>query len=121
SVQGVTEQQYPESMQINGIKLSLSYHFEPGSLEDGVTVTSPVLALKQLTLTTFEWLVPGLLKEKIAAMIKSLAKPVRRNFVPVPEFAEALFNRLIISFREGNLKERLASELTQMTGVSIAK
>jgi ATP-dependent helicase HrpA len=121
NVEGVTEQQYPESMQINGIKLFLTYHFAPGSLEDGVTVTIPTLALKQLTLTPFEWLVPGLLKEKIAAMIKSLAKPLRRNFVPVPEFAEALFNRLMISFREGHLKERLARELSQMTGISITK
>lgn len=117
----ITEQQYPESIQINGLKLSLSYHFEPGSIEDGVTVTVPIIALRQLTITPFEWLVPGLLKEKIAALMKSLAKILRRNFVPIPEFTEAVFNRLILSFREGDLKECLARELTQMSGEIISK
>ncbi len=85
----ITRQQFPEYLVLHGVELPLSYHFEPGHERDGVTVTIPTALLNQLSPAPFEWLVPGLLEEKITALVRSLPKALRRHFVPVPDVAKA--------------------------------
>ena len=74
--------------------LLLSYCFSPGSDEDGVTVSIPLGALNQLSVAGFEWLVPGFLLEKITALLRGLPKNIRKQIVPVPEFAQAMMNKI---------------------------
>ncbi|MFM9835988.1 MAG: ATP-dependent RNA helicase HrpA [Methylophilaceae bacterium] len=82
----VTEAQFPEYFLVDGAKLSLKYRFEPTHLLDGVTATVPLALLNQLDATRTEWLVPGMLREKLTNLIKSLPKQYRNACVPVPEF-----------------------------------
>ena len=101
---GITAQSFPDHLLINGMGLSLSYHFEPGHAHDGVTVDIPLALLNQLTQQPFEWLVPGLLEEKIIALLRSMPKALRKSFVPVPDVARAAMdalNQSVITFREG--------------------
>jgi ATP-dependent helicase HrpA len=113
----VTRAQFPPTMTTGSLDLQLTYHFEPGHPEDGVTLTVPLPALNGLDPHRFEWLVPGLLAEKITSMIKTLPKSLRRNFVPVPAFAAACMDAL----QPGTapLREALAAQLRRMTGVEI--
>ncbi|MDX1253415.1 MAG: ATP-dependent RNA helicase HrpA [Gammaproteobacteria bacterium] len=108
-----TAGQFPP--QIEG--LPLSYRFEPGAEDDGATVAVPVAVLNQLRPEPFEWLVPGLLREKIIALLKSLPQGLRRNFVPVPQFADACMAALKPD--EGALTTALAACLRKITGVEI--
>ncbi|MEW6678838.1 MAG: ATP-dependent RNA helicase HrpA [Pseudomonadota bacterium] len=80
---------YPPFLEHHGSRFPLGYRFEPGAPDDGVTLQVPLAALNQVPAAACDWLVPGLLEEKIAAHIKSLPQGIRRNFVPVPEFARA--------------------------------
>ncbi len=114
---GVAESQFPTRLAVAGLTLPLSYAFEPGSEADGVTVTVPLPALNLLRPEPFQWLVPGLLHEKIVALIKSLPKALRRNFVPAPDFADACVAALTPS--DTPLTEALAHQLLRMTGVRI--
>lgn len=82
----ITEAQFPETLVMDGTTLTLKYRFEPGHLLDGVTATVPLALLNQLDATRAEWLVPGMIREKITALIKALPKTLRRVCVPVPEF-----------------------------------
>lgn len=81
----ITEAQFPETLEAAGARLALAYRFDPGHPLDGVTVTVPLELLNQLDEARLEWLVPGMLREKVAWYIKALPKQVRRNLVPVPE------------------------------------
>ncbi len=83
------EQAFPPQLDINGASYPLAYRFDPGTPDDGVTLIMPLAALNQITPARCEWLVPGLLEEKITALIKSLPQSIRRAFVPVPEYAKA--------------------------------
>jgi ATP-dependent helicase HrpA len=82
----VTETQFPETMEIDGVTINLKYRFEPGHVLDGVTATIPLALLNPLDATRAEWLVPGMLREKVTALIKILPKTFRRVCVPVPDF-----------------------------------
>ncbi len=82
----ITEEQFPETLDAGGAKLALGYRFEPGHPLDGVTLTVPLALLNQLEEARFEWLVPGMLRDKVAWLIKALPKQLRRNLVPVPEY-----------------------------------
>ena len=82
----VTEAQFPEILQIDGVTLNLKYRFEPGHALDGVTATVPLALLNQLDATRSEWLVPGMLREKLTTLIKALPKQMRNACVPVPGF-----------------------------------
>ena len=114
---GVTEEDFPPQIEVSGLRLSLDYHFEPGHPDDGVTVKVPVAALNQLDPAAFDWLVPGLLEEKLVALIKSLPKPLRRHFVPAPDFARAAQQGLMPG--QGNLITALSAQLKRMSGVDI--
>ncbi len=117
SADTVTEQQYPDFLTINRMKLPLAYHFEPGNEADGVTLTVPVGALAQLPAGRLEWLVPGMLRDKIIALIKALPKSYRRNFVPVPDFADALMNSLEMD--DTPLHKAIGERLFRMTGIRV--
>ncbi len=86
---GVTEAQFPDRIEAGGAGLKLAYRFEPGHPLDGVTVTAPLHLLNQLDAGQFEWLVPGLIREKIAQLFKALPKHLRRQLVPVPQHVTA--------------------------------
>jgi ATP-dependent helicase HrpA len=100
----ITAHVFPDYIHINSMTLPLNYHFEPKHEKDGVTVTIPLALLNQLNPSNFEWLVPGLLEEKIIALLRSLPKQLRKSFVPVPDVAKDAIDTLknpTVSFREG--------------------
>jgi ATP-dependent helicase HrpA len=109
---------YPDVWPVPGLSqpLRLSYEFEPGSPSDGVTVHVPLAVLNQVDASAgFDWQVPGLREELVTALIRSLPKPLRRNFVPVPDYARAFLER-VPSHGDGPLLDVLAIELGRMTG-----
>ena len=114
----VTAAQYPDTLQLDGLQLPLSYHFDPAHHRDGVTVRVPAPLLPQLSADRLSWLVPGLLEAKCIALVRHLPKALRKNFVPVPDFVGAALERL--SFGQGKLTEALGHELQRMTGVRVA-
>lgn len=87
-------EQFPNVIDVGATALPLEYHFEPGHEADGVTLTVPSAALRQLSEEFLGWLVPGLLEEKILYLIKSLPKSLRTCFVPAPDVAKKLANQL---------------------------
>jgi len=88
SAAGVTTEAFPHSIKVGGVEYALTYHFEPGSPRDGVTLTLPLAQLNQIPAQRMEWLVPGLIKEKLVQLIKTLPQKIRAKLVPVPEFVE---------------------------------
>ncbi|MDO9010202.1 MAG: ATP-dependent RNA helicase HrpA [Gallionella sp.] len=86
---GITTDQFPPQLKIDSVGFALSYNFSPGKNDDGITLTVPLALINQVSATRCEWLVPGLLAEKVVQLIKTLPQKIRRNLVPVPEFAAA--------------------------------
>ncbi len=117
SASHVDEIRFPDSMPVNGVALPLEYRFEPGHPADGVTIVVPVGLLNQLRPEQFEWLVPGLLEEKITTLLRGLPKGMRKNFVPVPDYARACVEALAPG--EGSLLEALSAHLRRMSGIGI--
>jgi ATP-dependent helicase HrpA len=89
AAQDITEAQFPERLHAGGADLALRYRFEPGHPLDGVTVTVPLELLNRLEPASLEWLVPGLMREKVAHFFKTLPKQLRRHLVPVPQHVTA--------------------------------
>ncbi len=114
---GVTAAQFPDTLGVVGAELRLQYHFEPGHPADGVTLQVPLPLLGLLQPARFEWVVPGLLEEKLIALIKSLPKAWRRNFVPAVNFARAALEVMNPSPRP--LIETFSEQLLRMTGVAV--
>ncbi|MEH0876131.1 ATP-dependent RNA helicase HrpA [Pectobacterium cacticida] len=110
---------YPNFWHQGGLKLRLTYQFEPGADADGVTVHIPLPILNQVREEGFEWQIPGVRRELIIALIKSLPKPLRRNFVPAPNYAEAFLAR--VTPLEKGLLDALERELRLMTGVTVPR
>ncbi len=113
----VTVERFPRFLEIDGNTLQYRYHFEPGHPSDGVTVEVPSGLLPRLDSDSFSWLVPGLLLEKIIALIKGLPKTLRKNFIPVNEYAESSLHHL--DRAHGSLTDSLARALEHMAGVRI--
>jgi ATP-dependent helicase HrpA len=105
-------QQFPETLQVGSVTVPVHYHFVPGEEDDGVTITVPAAAVNQLSDQQMNWLVPGLLEEKITALIRSLPKSLRRNFVPVPDTAKRLAQEL--PFGQGDFLQSLSTRLSQI-------
>ncbi|WP_051323356.1 ATP-dependent RNA helicase HrpA [Budvicia aquatica] len=110
---------YPNSWHQGNLKLKITYQFEPGNHADGVTVHVPLPILNQVDEQGFDWQIPGLRRELVIALIKSLPKPVRRNFVPAPNYAEAFLERA--KPFEMSLLDSLERELRRMTGVTVSR
>ena len=115
---GINPVDFPDQIEFTGLVLPLKYHFKPGSFDDGVSLLVPVSLLNRVNATRCEWLVPGMLHEKVVAMIKSLPKQLRRNFVPAPDFAERCIP-LILGNPAIPLTEALASALLNLTGTKV--
>ncbi|HEY6739772.1 MAG TPA: ATP-dependent RNA helicase HrpA, partial [Actinopolymorphaceae bacterium] len=115
----VSQRDYPDVWQTGDLRLRLTYQFEPGTEADGVTVHIPIAALNQVSGEEFEWQVPGLREDLLTELIRSLPKPLRRNFVPAPNFARALAEQ--ISPSDGPLLDTLERTLRKMTGVEVPR
>jgi ATP-dependent helicase HrpA len=111
--------QFPEQVSCGGIAFQLQYHFEPGHQEDGVSVIIPLPILHQVPRFFFEWVVPGMLRDKCIALIKSLPKQVRRNFVPVPDYVDKIL--LSCQAEDRPLTEVLAEQLHRLSGFTVAE
>jgi ATP-dependent helicase HrpA len=109
--------EYPETWQQGSLTLPLSYHFKPGDADDGISVMIPVGILNQVENTGFDWLIPALRLELITALIRSLPKSLRRNFVPAPNYAEACL--ATITNADVALTVALEKQLLRMTGVRL--
>ena len=105
---------FPGAIATGSAELPLDYRFEPGEPEDGVTLVVPVEALSQVDAARVGWLVPGLLEQKVLAMIRSLPKPIRRLLVPAPETAKRATAEL--SFGRGDIRVALAEVLGRLAG-----
>ncbi len=105
---------YPDTIEVPGLTVPVQYVFDPGDPNDGVTVTIPLAALNQVPAERFEWLVPGLLREKVIALMKSMPKALRVRFVPVPEHADRAIAALRLS--APSLLNELAYALGKMIG-----
>ncbi|MEU1840554.1 ATP-dependent RNA helicase HrpA [Micromonospora chersina] len=114
---GVDETDYPDEWRADGVALPLTYTFDPGTATDGVTVDIPLPLLNQVPAESFDWQVPGLREELVIALIRSLPKPIRRNFVPVPDYARAALAQMPAG--EEPLLDALARQLRRMTGVTV--
>ena len=86
---GITTDLFPPQRIMNNLSYALAYHFAPGKNDDGVTLTVPLSLINQVSPSRCEYLVPGLLAEKVTQLIKTLPQKIRRHMVPVPEFAAA--------------------------------
>jgi ATP-dependent helicase HrpA len=118
---GVTTELFPKTMNVTGIEMGLSYHFEPGSVRDGVTLAVPLFALNQLPHERAGWLVPGMLKEKVHLLLKSLPQKLRRHCVPLPDYAARFVDRVqdAGSFGRGDLVDVLIADVRAETGVQV--
>ncbi|TYA26219.1 ATP-dependent RNA helicase HrpA [Aggregatibacter actinomycetemcomitans] len=113
----VSKLDFPNFWHQGNLKLKLTYQFEPGTDADGVTVHIPLPLLNQVEMTGFDWQIPGLREELVIALIKSLPKSYRRNFVPAPNYAQAFLGRAVPL--EKPLLDTLIYELRRMTGVTV--
>lgn len=119
SAGGVSESDYPDVWQQGALRLRLTYQFEPGTDADGVTLHIPVQVLNQVRPAGFDWQVPGLRTELVTELIRSLPKQLRVNFVPAPDYARKILDR--VAPRTEPLLDALERELTAMTSVPVAR
>ncbi|KFI06976.1 ATP-dependent RNA helicase HrpA [Massilia sp. BSC265] len=118
---GVTTELFPKTMNVTGIEMGLTYHFEPGSPRDGVTLTVPLFALNQIPSARPGWLVPGMLKEKVHLLLKSLPQKLRRHCVPLPDYAANFFERHQdpLRFAKGDLVDALIDDIHMHTSARV--
>ncbi|HCY64533.1 MAG TPA: ATP-dependent RNA helicase HrpA [Oxalobacteraceae bacterium] len=118
---GITTDIFPKAMSVAGVEMALSYHFEPGSPRDGVTLTVPLYALNQVSAARCEWLVPGMLKEKVHLLLKSLPQKLRRHCVPLPDYAAGFCDRTDAAhgFGKGPLLDALIADIREQTGIAV--
>ena len=116
---GVTTDFFPRKVEWQGVSMALDYHFEPGSVRDGVTLTVPLFALNQIDPQRCEWLVPGMLKEKVHLLLKSLPQKIRRQCVPLPDYAAGFAERWAeqAMHPEGSLLDAVITDLWQQVKI----
>ncbi|MFF4020258.1 ATP-dependent RNA helicase HrpA [Streptomyces sp. NPDC001843] len=115
SAEAVTKTDYPDSWRQGPLKFRVTYQFEPGADADGVTVHIPLQVLNQVTDEGFDWQIPGLREELVTELIRSLPKPIRRNYVPAPNYAKAFLEKAAPLAEP--LTTTMARELKRMVGV----
>jgi ATP-dependent helicase HrpA len=116
---GLDPAAWPSSWRQGGSALALSYRFEPGSEDDGVTVEVPLARLGELREDGFDWLVPGLRLELVTTLMRRLPKDLRRRLVPVPDVAAAVLERLEPG--RGALPDVLTREVERVRGVRVPR
>ncbi|HET6482797.1 MAG TPA: ATP-dependent RNA helicase HrpA, partial [Actinoplanes sp.] len=116
---GIDPNAYPDAWLASGVRLPLTYEFEPNSKADGVSVRVPLALLNKLDADDFAWSVPGFRKDVVIALIRALPKALRTNFVPVPDWAEAVLDR--VPARRGTLPDAIGNELRRLTGTVVPR
>lgn len=114
---GLDTHQFPDFMQVGATRIPLIYRFTPGEQDDGVSARIPLGSLNTLSVEPFEWLVPGLLKDKIQFLIKALPKSLRKHFVPAPDYAEACASVLVPTDKP--FIEAVIQQLLRLSGVQL--
>ncbi|AJC57461.1 ATP-dependent RNA helicase HrpA [Streptomyces sp. 769] len=117
SAEAVTKDDYPDSWRQGKLKFKVTYQFEPGADADGVTVHIPLQVLNQVASEGFDWQIPGLREQLVTELIRSLPKPIRRNYVPAPNFAARFLDTTVPL--QGALTTSLAAGLQRMVGVPV--
>ena len=120
---GITTQAFPKTVRLGGVDCAATYLHEPGDSRDGVTVTVPLFVLNQVSEERCEWLVPGMLKDKIQALLKSLPQKPRSRFVPLPESATRLAEELSAPevFGTGSLTDMLLKKVRDETSLDVKR
>ena len=120
---GITTQAFPKTIRLGGTDCTATYLHQPGDARDGVTVTVPLFVLNQVSEERCEWLVPGLLKDKIHALLKSLPQKPRTRFVPLPDSAAKLAEALGVPevFGTGSLTEVLLKKVRDITSLDVKR
>ena len=117
AAEDITGERFPETLELGGVLYRLSYRFDPGHALDGVTIHVPLHLLNQLDEQRLEWLVPGLLREKITHLIRGLPKNLRKHFVPVPQVVTAAMEQLEAGAVP--LTSALTRALAMTTGIDV--
>ncbi|MER6223750.1 ATP-dependent RNA helicase HrpA [Streptomyces sp. 900105755] len=115
SAEAVTKADYPDSWRQGQLKFRVTYQFEPGADADGVTVHIPLQVLNQVKDEGFDWQIPGLREEVVTELIRTLPKPIRRNYVPAPNFAKRFLDAAVPL--QEPLTTTMTRELKRMVGV----
>jgi len=120
---GITTDQFPKMIRLGGVDCKATYLHEPSHASDGLTVEIPIFALNQVSEDRCEWLVPGMLKDKIWALLKSLPQRPRSRFVPLPASAQRLTVLLCepISWSQGGLTDALLRRARDETSLDIKR
>ncbi|MFJ2958539.1 ATP-dependent RNA helicase HrpA [Streptomyces sp. NPDC087270] len=118
NAEAVTKADYPDSWRQGALKFRVTYQFEPGGEADGVTVHIPLQVLNQVVPDGFDWQIPGLREQVVTELIRSLPKPIRRHYVPAPNYAQAFLDR--VAAGPDPLPVVLARELQRMVGVRVS-
>jgi ATP-dependent helicase HrpA len=120
---GITTNAFPKTLRLGGIDCAASYLHEPGDPKDGLTVTVPLFVLNQVNEERCEWLVPGMLKDKIQALLKSLPQRPRSRFVPLPESAAKLAAAMGTpeAFGHGGLTDALLKQVRDITSLDVKR
>jgi len=120
---GITVDRYPKVMKVGGAELNLTYHFEPGSPKDGVTLVVPLAQLNQVDGRRCEWLVPGMCEEKILLLLKTLPQKLRRHCVPLPDYAKSYLERRLDAkqYGVGDFLDSLIDDIRKERGLEIKR
>lgn len=118
---GITTDQFPKRLELSGQAYALEYHFAPGDPRDGATLLLPQEQLAQIDPVPLEWLVPGMRKEKVLALLKSLPQKTRRHCVPLPEFAQGFCERWKDKAGTLGLIAAMIQDISQETGISVKR
>lgn len=116
---GITSAAFPKTLRLGGVDCAATYLHEPGDAKDGVTVTVPIFALNQVHDERCEWLVPGMLKDKVLALVKSLHQRPRSRLVPLPDYADMFI--AAVPFGGGGLIDALLKHVRDKTQLDIKR
>ena len=116
---GITTASFPRTVRLGGIDCAADYLHEPGDPKDGVTVTVPIYALNQVNDERCEWLVPGMLKDKVLALVKSLHQRPRSRLVPLPDYAAEFCE--LAPFAQGSLMDVLLKAVRERTQLAVQR
>lgn len=120
---GITTQSFPKTLRMGGVDCLVTYLHEPGDARDGVTVDVPLFALNQVNEERCEWLVPGMLKDKIQALIKTLHQRPRSRLVPLPDTAARMTEQLLQPevFGSGSLTDAVLKLVRDATSLDVKR
>ena len=120
---GITTDSFPKTIRLGGVDCVATYLHEPGDARDGLTVTAPLFVLNQVSDERVEWLVPGMLKDKVQALLKSLPQKPRSRFVPLPESATRLTATLSddAHWERGSLTDALLKMVRDATSLDVKR